>query len=641
MTDSDRKRPRRTSQGSLLDYIPVRTSTADMEGGGAADRLRADGWIPIPPAARAGPRLSIGPVPPAPSAGSPGWQDDASRPLLEPVIMLRALWRYRRHIVLATILGAAAGVAFALSTPREYYAENRLFIDPREVRVTEDDARNQLMSTEAMIAIADSQVQILSSSSVLERVISELGLERDPEFNGSASGGLSGGIALIRELVSGKGRASDASQQALEKLGGSLNVSRDAKTFVINIGVKTREPKKSALIANRIVETYLDTESRAQSGLLESTSKSINERISALRADLDVAEREVERYKAENDIVGVAGEIIGDKPILALNDQLAAVRAQKIGIKVKAENLAKADLDAVVSGAFPEQFLSPTLAELRKQYAQTRTAADSLSTKLGPRHPQYISASSSLEAIRGEIRSELRRIVASSQVELQRAIETEQDLASQLAVAKVQSLDKSVEYVQLRELERKANTTREIYEAFLKRARETSERGSLSTRSARVISVAEPPLDPLGPSRKLIVMIGAIGGMIAAAGLALMAGAAESIRNYGTGAVQPWSSHARPGPDAEIESAGVPDRRTPSNTTQSCEPWPESHQGRHPSGTHFEESAFPPGGLAVRSVTKRSMPAVSANENATLHEIRREMRRLRDRIVASSVRYRA
>jgi succinoglycan biosynthesis transport protein ExoP len=83
------------------------------------------------------------------------------------------------------VAGAVIGVLMALSTPHKYYAESRLFVDPREIRVTEDDVRNQQLSTEAMLAIIDSQLQILSSTSVLEKVIADLGLDRDPEFNGS------------------------------------------------------------------------------------------------------------------------------------------------------------------------------------------------------------------------------------------------------------------------------------------------------------------------------------------------------------------------------------------------------------------------------------------------------------------------
>ncbi|WP_197078323.1 GNVR domain-containing protein [Hoeflea sp. IMCC20628] len=495
--------------------------------------------------------------------------DAGSRPLLDASILISSVWGYRRQIAATTVAGAVLGVLVALSTPHKYYAESRLFIDPREIRVTEDDIRNQQLSTEAMLAITDSQLQILASTGVLEKVVQDLGLERDPEFNGSLSvGGIGGGITLIKEIFTGKSGSSEAEQKSLEKLRDALSVSRDAKTFVIIIGVQTRDAEKSALIANQIVETYLDAEGQAQSSLLERTSESIDTRLNALRSDLNAAEREVERFKAENGLVGVGGQYIDDKVILALSDQLATARAMKVGIKVKADNLARVKPDDVLSGAFPEELLSANLTALRKQYTDTRSSAETLATRLGPKHPQYIAAKSALNTISAEISAELRRIVASSQTELQRAVETEQELASQMAVAKNRSLDQSVELVTLRELERKATATRGIYEAFLTRSRETSERSNLSTRNIRVISAAEAPLRNMGPSRKLIAIGGMFAGFFAGFGLALLAGAVESFRSYNSGPVQarfqapPFGAYPQAPDPGPRTPPGGPSRRT-------------------------------------------------------------------------------
>lgn len=517
------------------------------------------------------------------AASAGGQFEDGNRPLLDASILISAVWRFRRLIVAATLAGAVIGVLMALSTPHRYYAESRLFVDPREIRVTEDDIRNQQLSTEAMLAITDSQLQILSSTSVLEKVIADLGLDRDPEFNGSmAPGGISGGISLIRELFTGKNPATEGEQKALNNLRDALSVGRDARTFVIIVGVDTRDPEKSALIANQIVETYLDSEGQAQSSLLERTSESIDTRINSLRADLDAAEREVERFKAENGLVGVGGQYIDDKEILALSDQLANARAMKVGIRVKADNLARVKIDDVLSGAFPEELLSSNLSELRKQYAQTKSNAESLATRLGPRHPQYISAMQSLETITNEISAELRRIVASSQTELQRAVETEQELASQMAVAKSRAIDQSVELVTLRELERKANATRGIYEAFLTRSRETSERSNLSTRNVRVISPAEAPLQPMGPSRKFIAIGGMMAGFLAGFGLALLAGAVESIRAYNSALHQARYPGPPPGNYPQPPAPGP--RTPPTGPGQRFRPRGESDMAGRDSG---------------------------------------------------------
>jgi len=548
---------------------------------------------------------------PAPSRGG---FDDEPRPLLYASILISAVWRYRYLIGAVSVAGAVMGVAVALSTPHEYHAESRLFVDPREIRVTEDDIRNQQLSTEAMLAIADSQLQILSSTSVLEKVIVDLGLERDPEFNGSmSSGGISGGLSLIKELITGKSGVSEVEQRVLNHLRDAVSVDRDAKTFVIIVGVDTRDPDKSALIANQIVETYLDAEGQAQSSLLERTSESIDTRINSLRADLDTAEREVERFKAENGLVGVGGQYIDDKVILALSDQLANARAMKVGIRVKADILAKVKIGDVLSGAFPEELLSSNLTELRKQYTQTKSNAESLATSLGPRHPQYIAAMSLLDTITREISAELRRIVASSQAELQRAVATEQEMASQMAVAKSRAMDQSVELVTLRELEREATATRGIYEAFLTRSRETSERSNLSTRNVRVISPAETPLDAMGPSRKIIAIGGIAAGLFAGLGLALLVGAVESIRAYN--GAQPQARFQNP-PYAGYPEPPEPGPRTPPNGP-GHRLWPRRNEDATGFDTAADEATAPAfSGPRVQSEADSAEPIRAQSEVA-------------------------
>jgi len=64
--------------------------------------------------------------------------------------------------------------------------------------------------------------------------------------------------------------------------------------------------------------------------------------------------------------------------------------------------------------------------------------------------------------------------------------------------------DVNDEMVTLRELEREAAARHSVYEAFLRRARETGEQKGVNTANMSVISTAYPPLDPTGPSRSMI-----------------------------------------------------------------------------------------------------------------------------------------
>jgi uncharacterized protein involved in exopolysaccharide biosynthesis len=239
----------------------------------------------------------------------------------------------------------------------------------------------------------------------------------------------------------------------------------------------------------------------------------------------------VENFKAENDIIDAQGRLITDDQILKLNEQLSVARAHTLELNAKAASAREINVDSVLGGALPEEISSSTMTELRTQYAALRSEADRLAVRLGPRHPQLQAVEAQLAGARSQISNELRRIIASAQTELKRAVQLEQELSSRLAQLKVRQGTVSNELVTLRELERNAASQRSVYEAFLLRARETGQQKDLNTANMSVISVAHPPLLATGPSRSTMVLAGLMLGFFAGVGIGGLRGAYESLRD--------------------------------------------------------------------------------------------------------------
>lgn len=450
--------------------------------------------------------------------------------LIDPVVLILTAWRYRYFVVFASILGAVLGVIIALAIPHKYESVSQFVLDPRELRLTDTDFLPQSYSAESILALVDSQVQIVDSSPVLQAVVSNLDLADDPEFNGTSAGSIFGAIGMLRSLIGGKSQtASDYNNLAVQSLARVVDVYRGKKTFIVYVAVKTEDAEKSARIANEIVDVYIVKQQESQSALFERTAVSFATQLEALRKDVEAAERRVEEYKAKFDLVDAGGNLISDEQIITLNQQLAQLRAQKVEIQVKAESARQVDINALLTGTSPEILGSTTIGELRAEYASAKRTSDALATSLGPRHPQRIAAEQALDTARAEINNELRRIVESTQTELRRVIRSEQQVATDLAVLKSKHATTSGDLVQLRELEREANATSAIYVSFLKRARETREQQSLNTSNIRVISAATPALKPSGPSRKFIAIGGLLAGLFGGLAIAILAGIYKSL----------------------------------------------------------------------------------------------------------------
>lgn len=494
--------------------------------------------------ATAGPAAAMS-APIRPRATEP--EDDGQwKPLVDPLKVFGGIARSKLLIVATTLLGALIGVAIALSTPKKYEAATELLIDPRDLKIVERDLTQAGFSNEATLAIVENQVRVITSGTVLNKVVEELKLDEDPEFNGTGGGGL---LPDIRSLLSRSADGDDPGRRraiAITNLAENLNVARGGKTFVVVIAVTTQDGEKSALIANTMADVFLRTYGELQSDTAGRATQELNARLDELRSSLEAAERKVENFKAENDIIDAQGRLITDDQILKLNEQLSVARAHTLELNAKAASAREINVDSVLGGALPEEVSSSTMTELRTQYATLKSEADRLAVRLGPRHPQLQAVEAQLAGARSQISNELRRIIASAQTELKRAVQLEQELSSRLAQLKVRQGDVSNELVTLRELERDAASQRSVYEAFLLRARETGQQKDLNTANMSVISVAHPPLLPTGPSRSTMVLAGLLLGFLAGVGIGGLRGAYESLRDT---AEERRRRHGRPGPD--------------------------------------------------------------------------------------------
>src|SRR6266540_1514365 len=171
------------------------------------------------------------------------------------------------------------------------------------------------------------------------------------------------------------------------------------------------------------------------------------------------------------------------------------------------------------AGAIPEALQSQTIANLRAQYAEARKRQAELQSELGPRHPALRQMEQQVQDLRRAINEEVERFAQSAKNDLVRARDYEASLGKALEAQKRQSVQMSQASVRLRELEREVEASRDVYQSFLKRSRETEEQESLNTSNARIIGDATvPQRRTFPPAMSLLAMIGFVFGGLAASG---------------------------------------------------------------------------------------------------------------------------
>lgn len=425
----------------------------------------------------------------------------AKLPLLDLRSAIASIWAWKFVVLALAGAGAVLGSAVIPLIPQKFTAETSLYFDPRPVGGS-DSAQQAPTAPELITTMIDSQTQILSSGRVLGRVVDALKLDQDPKFNGGATGEAAKYVATA----------------ALAK---AVQIARESSTYVVTAKVTTGDPQKSAGIANQLVISFMEEESKAAASTYKSSNTALDSRLEDLRQQVLSAEKAVETYRADNDMVAVEGNLISDKRLTALNDLLVTAQQKTIEARARADAAGKLSFEDVVSNNPSAGATSTALSSLRQQYATMAANVGSLQSQLGARHPRLLAAKSSLDSLAAEIRAELQRQMTSARADYEQAQKAEQDIAKELAVQKASQVNTSGKLVGLNELQRKATAARDLYESLLKRSGQASDAQDLSQSNIRVISEAEPPLKADGPSRKVMMIAGLIAGAIFGAGLGM------------------------------------------------------------------------------------------------------------------------
>lgn len=442
--------------------------------------------------------------------------------LADPLWIVAALWRRKGLIVLCAVLGLVLGALVSLLILPKYVSTAQLFIDPRDLRVLQNEVSPNVVGGDptSITAYLESQARVIASDSIKARVVASEHLDRDPEFGGEGAPGLISRL-LGAFGLGGSGNTRDGMLYALAELDRKVAVRRGERTFVIDISVTSRDADKAARIANALANAYLEDQAAVRDAAARRATDSLTGRLEELRSRLRAAEDKAEKFKEANNLSVAGGRSVGEEQLALSSAQLVAARARVTEAKAKYDEISRTRTSSIEAGAIPEAVASNTMTALRAQLGAALSKEADLTASLGARHPALAAAQAQVRDARRQIAEELGRIARAAKSEYDRALAAEKQLAGRVDELKTGQFAAGRAGVELRELEREVESSRIVYEGFLRRARETGELAGIDTTNARVISQAMPPLEKSGLSRRTLAMLGGLGGLGAGGLLAL------------------------------------------------------------------------------------------------------------------------
>lgn len=442
-------------------------------------------------------------VPPLPPRPRPADDDE--------LLDLRAIGRsVREHKIPIIIAFAAAfllaAIAYFLTSPR-YVATASMVVERQtdELVTVEGDA--PALATDS--PTVDTAVQVLKSPLIAGRVVDSLKLTSQPEFNPEL-------------LVSGSPPQATAAQKtaarerAIRILGGSLGVDREGISYAIGVQYASENPKMAAAIPNAVIDQYLASNIEGEAGTTRRSAQLLETRLEELRAEVLAAEGEVANYRASRGLFAVSDvSSITQQELSGLNSQLADAKAQQATANARfsaARGRSGANLD--------EALKSEVITALRTRRAQLTAEVSDAGSRYGPLHPNYVKTQDQLADIDRQINAEVGRVVASLANEARVAQGRTGSIAASLGGVEGRLATDTKAAVRLSELERNAQSARELYQIFLDEYKKTVATLGAENSGAKAISRAAIPVAPVSPNPWLYAAIALLAGF--AASLAIL-----------------------------------------------------------------------------------------------------------------------
>lgn len=404
--------------------------------------------------------------------------------------------RARKWIILGILaLTVAATAAISLLLPKEYTASTALIIDSK----SKDPFTGQLMPSLMFPSYMATQVDVIQSSSVAQKVVRDLKLADNAATR-----------AQFFKATEGKG---DINQWLGDLLLKKLSVEPAHESSVISIAFSGADPQFAAAMANAFARAYIQTSLDLRLAPAKQTAAWFDEQIIQLREKLDQAQQKLTAYQRENGIVESEERLdVETRRMSDLAGQIVAAQSAAFDASSRTRD----------SGSLSEVTNNPVVQGLKAQVSQGEGRLADLAKRLGVNHPDYQRTLAEVNSYKEKLATELSTATRGVRVVAGAARERVNDLSGAFAAqkAKVLSLKRQREEASL--LARDVQNAQQIYDSALQRYGQSRMEAQSTQTDIAILNPAVAPTQPSKPNVFLNILLSLFLGTLLGVGIGFL-----------------------------------------------------------------------------------------------------------------------
>lgn len=378
------------------------------------------------------------------------------------------------------------------------------------------------------------QVAILQSNHIADKVIQGLNLTQYPEF--MSTGGLKQtidnikSIPLVQDLLNvtpnptETAQYSDTYYRALQTFKDKLEIEPVRNTQMVKIRFRSVDPKLATQVANAVGQAYIDTNFEAKLVVTQNAATWLTNNSQKLEERLRDSEQALQDFLLQEGLIDINGidEIYANE-LEELNRKLNTAVNNRIEAQSLIQLLRRKSSQSLDSLLSIDEFANQVqIRDLKLSEAQAEKNLSELAQRYGPKHDRMIQAKAQLDSIQTRTQQLIREISFSKQQDLLSAKSQEDMLRAELNRKKTEFQSLGSQKARYEQLKREVESNKALYEAFLNREKETSATSDYKNVTARFTDKAIIPLFPVAPQRMKLVLIATVFGFAIACALVII-----------------------------------------------------------------------------------------------------------------------
>lgn len=321
----------------------------------------------------------------------------------------------------------------------------------------------------------------------------------------------------LRQRVPAIGAARDPHQAFLA----SLTVEPKRNTRLVYVRFDHPDPALAAEVANAVATAYAKYNLEIKLKGARDALAWLTEEMGKLKARVQESAVALQNYRIKAGIMGLQEQRqITAAKIMDFNKAYLEAQAQRLSIEAKLRELTQIAKDKAGAQTIFIVADNPLIQKLKAEASDLEVQKSKLLKVYKDKHPEILKVEAQMLQVNQKLDVELQRMLQGVQTEYRVARAKEETLLGNVNQLRREGQELNEKEIQYLTLQRETDSNQQLYEAVLKRLKETGVTGGLETNNVRIVEEATPSRFPVKPRKTLNLALSIVIGLFAGIGLA-------------------------------------------------------------------------------------------------------------------------